>query len=217
MSHSTSKRCLECETPIEGARSRVCCSDECRHARHKRQQLESWRARYRPALPKPVKVCEYCEQAYVPYRDAQKWCSDTCKTLGGNLRRKGRYGTGLRDCHKCGKPGLPRTTGKPVCPDCMVDPRANSKEKERRRRLRKYGLTDEQYAEMLDQQDGRCAICRTDDYGIKGPQIDHCHDTGQVRGLLCNRCNLGIGQLGDDPERMEAAARYVRADALKTI
>lgn len=99
----------------------------------------------------------------------------------------------------------------------MVDPRANSKEKERRRRLRKYGLTDEQYAEMLDQQDGRCAICRTDDYGIKGPQIDHCHDTGQVRGLLCNRCNLGIGQLGDDPERMEAAARYVRADALKTI
>lgn len=80
--------------------------------------------------------------------------------------------------------------------------------------LAKYGLTVEQYEAILAAQGGRCAICREEN---KSPNVkyvplcvDHCHDTGKFRGLLCNKCNLGMGNFDDDPERMEAAAEYVR-------
>jgi hypothetical protein len=80
--------------------------------------------------------------------------------------------------------------------------------------LRRYGITQEQFDAMLERQGNRCAICRTDTpcpTSGKAWHIDHCHETGRVRGLLCNSCNRGIGQLGDDPDRLESAARYLRA------
>lgn len=60
---------------------------------------------------------------------------------------------------------------------------------------------------MLAAQDGVCAICKQTPEGQWN--IDHCHDTGAVRGLLCSPCNIGIGQLGDDPERVRAALEYL--------
>jgi hypothetical protein len=79
----------------------------------------------------------------------------------------------------------------------------------------KYGLTDEQYEDLWTSQDGRCAICRTEliRTGMKSCNIDHCHKTGVVRGILCRGCNWGMGILGDDPDRLEAAARYLRRAA----
>src|SRR3990172_7927579 len=62
-------------------------------------------------------------------------------------------------------------------------------------RLRKYGLTEEQFQGMLQKQGGRCAICRTDVPGGRGGKsfaTDHDHVTGIVRGLLCQRCNQAI-------------------------
>lgn len=72
----------------------------------------------------------------------------------------------------------------------------------------------EQYDEMLKAQDNVCAICGSEEtyvrYGVVGKlAIDHDHETGQVRGLLCSRCNSGIGLLGDDPERAQAAVDYL--------
>lgn len=58
---------------------------------------------------------------------------------------------------------------------------------------------------MLREQDGLCDICRK----ASPTAIDHDHDTGKVRALLCNRCNTGIGMLGDDPEVLRAAANYI--------
>lgn len=77
----------------------------------------------------------------------------------------------------------------------------------RRRWLRKkYGITVEQYDEMVAAQDGRCAIC-----GDAPEQlyVDHCHSTGVVRGLLCHGCNSGIGFLRDHPEILTAAIGYL--------
>lgn len=77
--------------------------------------------------------------------------------------------------------------------------------KAREKRLsEKYNLTVKQYEEMLDKQNGRCAICLTEfvDGGSRRrelPNVDHCHDTGKVRGILCNRCNVGIGTFWDSP------------------
>ncbi len=82
---------------------------------------------------------------------------------------------------------------------------------ERRALLKKHGITLEQYDTMFDAQDGRCAICGTDN--PRGPgnilHVDHCHNTGVVRGLLCHHCNIGIGNLGDDPKRVMDAAVYL--------
>jgi len=69
-----------------------------------------------------------------------------------------------RVCMKCGVP-VETKPGYPVCDDCGVDPRVNAKEKERRRTLRTYGLTVEDYDRLLSEQDGRCAICATTDPG----------------------------------------------------
>lgn len=60
---------------------------------------------------------------------------------------------------------------------------------------RTYGLTLAEYDEMLESQDGVCAICKEPCATGRRLAVDHDHDTGTVRGLLCSRCNLGIGYL----------------------
>ena len=64
---------------------------------------------------------------------------------------------------------------------------------------------------MLAEQDGRCAVCRSTETGTRGEffDIDHDHATGVVRGLLCRRCNLGVGHFRDNPARLRSAADYL--------
>jgi len=79
-----------------------------------------------------------------------------------------------------------------------------------RKRLNRYGLTHEQFEAMLASQDGRCAVCQTPKTKGVGWCVDHDHVTGQVRGILCDACNKGIGFLQDDPDVIAGAAWYVR-------
>lgn len=73
-----------------------------------------------------------------------------------------------------------------------------------------YGVTPDQYAGLLLAQDGRCAICATGTPGGRGNwHVDHDHDSGKVRGLLCTNCNVGLGMFKDDIERMRAAIAYL--------
>jgi hypothetical protein len=74
-----------------------------------------------------------------------------------------------------------------------------------------YGITAEEYTALLEAQGNRCAICRSDEWPGKDnqPHVDHCHVGGQVRGLLCGRCNNGLGQFKDDPVVLRAAAAYL--------
>lgn len=67
-----------------------------------------------------------------------------------------------------------------------------------RQKLAKYGLTPESYAELLDAQGGVCAICERPPPGERMLAVDHDHDTGEVRGLLCSNCNTALGLLGDN-------------------
>lgn len=77
-----------------------------------------------------------------------------------------------------------------------------------------YGITPEQYASMLAEQNGGCAICGRGPNGTNHVErdllIDHDHETGAVRGLLCNNCNAGMGIIGDTAEHLEAAIAYLR-------
>jgi hypothetical protein len=75
----------------------------------------------------------------------------------------------------------------------------------------KYNLTPEQYDEMYNQQDGRCAICNIHQSGLKKNfMIDHNHTTNAVRGLLCGNCNTAIGLLDDSIELIIKAAEYLK-------
>lgn len=76
----------------------------------------------------------------------------------------------------------------------------------------KYGITTAERDAMAKAQGHACAICRRPDGTGKSEalHVDHCHRTGKIRGLLCGECNRAIGLLGDDPDRIRAAAEYLR-------
>ena len=69
-----------------------------------------------------------------------------------------------------------------------------------------YGLTREKYDEMLLEQSGKCAICG----GDVDLEIDHDHETGKVRGLLCGNCNKALGLIKDNPETALELYTYIR-------
>jgi hypothetical protein len=80
----------------------------------------------------------------------------------------------------------------------------------RRVRLKALGVTEAQYAERLLQQGARCAICQTHQAKMrKALAADHDHVSGVFRGLLCNRCNTGLGMFLDEPKRLLAAVEYL--------
>ena len=73
---------------------------------------------------------------------------------------------------------------------------------------RSKGITEQDYHAMLEKQQGRCAICG-DEPEVVHLRIDHDHETGAIRGLLCRNCNLGLGNFRDSPAKMIAALEYL--------
>lgn len=88
-----------------------------------------------------------------------------------------------------------------------IDTKERKKFRNRRQTLKMYGMTFEDYEKLVIEQDSRCAIC-----GIKTENfhIDHCHITNKVRGLLCCKCNPGLGYFSDSVELLEKAIIYLK-------
>lgn len=91
-------------------------------------------------------------------------------------------------------------------------------QKRRKATLAQYNLTPQGFQDILNKQGGKCAIC-----GSNNPNhwsgrfhVDHCHDTGMVRGLLCASCNTGIGLLQENPEILKNAIDYLLRSSVKT-
>lgn len=125
-----------------------------------------------------------------------------------------------KPCGQCGVTGKYYAKGK--CNSCYtkhrldIDPEAKARYKRngRSKNLQtNYGITLEDYDRMYESQGGRCAICEDTDLGstkFGHFAVDHDHRTGQVRGLLCSNCNLGLGHFHDDPTKVVAALVYLR-------
>jgi hypothetical protein len=100
--------------------------------------------------------------------------------------------------------------------------RAQRRESARALRFRKkFGITRADYDQMLAAQGGVCAICGSDERSInQGVErmlaVDHDHNTGKVRGILCERCNRAIGLLKDSPAILRRAANYIEQHAEQT-
>jgi hypothetical protein len=154
-----------------------------------------------------------------------------------NIRNEWKQ-TGLKVCSRCktvktvsefyiGKTG--KTAGQ-ICCRCRtccvkVSKQYSSSKPEEYERIvrpyylkKKYGISVEQYDNMLLEQNNKCAICKSDDPKsrryIKGKSIrfsvDHCHTTGKVRGLLCAKCNNVLGLINDNPEIALRLATYLQ-------
>lgn len=78
---------------------------------------------------------------------------------------------------------------------------------------REYGISQIEYDQLVDRQCGRCAICQETPTPTNGKRValvvDHCHETGRIRGLLCTNCNVAIGHMKDDVGRLRAAISYL--------
>ena len=78
----------------------------------------------------------------------------------------------------------------------------------------KYGITLQEYNEMSTLQNHQCSICGkkmdVDGTQDKRLHVDHCHDTGKVRGLICKCCNVGLGEMKHDPQILLSAVEYLK-------
>ena len=90
--------------------------------------------------------------------------------------------------------------------------------------VRRYGISQEEYDRILESQAGVCALCKQPETrkhssgSICRLAVDHDHKTGTIRGLLCNKCNRSLGQLGDSPEDIiERLTEYINASIIGDI
>ena len=101
-----------------------------------------------------------------------------------------------------------------VCKPCKnaykIQHRKNNPDKhkvwERNATIRRYGIDRDKYNTLYKNQEGKCAICKID---RKVLHIDHSYKTSKVRGLLCGKCNTGLGQFNDDKDILAAAIKYL--------
>jgi hypothetical protein len=86
----------------------------------------------------------------------------------------------------------------------------NNKERSKERLLKtKYNLTLQQFKEMMNNADCKCAICGNMLLELSNANVDHDHSTGKVRGILCNNCNLGLGRFKDNLDLLLNAIKYL--------
>lgn len=77
---------------------------------------------------------------------------------------------------------------------------------------RTYGINADDYYSMLESQNYKCAICKSEDNNCSHRNkmfIDHCHNSGIVRGLLCSKCNMALGNFNDDIQTLKNAIAYL--------
>ena len=113
-------------------------------------------------------------------------------------------------------------TGRNDCKDCrnsaarrirIDEPERYARYKKRANEYRKesrYGITQEDFNNMLVEQNNVCKICSNEFKSTKDTHIDHCHKSDIVRGLLCNNCNMSLGQFNDNIDIMDNAIKYLQ-------
>ena len=154
------------------------------------------------------------------YNSIMQKCCTNCLNSKSNdqfWKNKSQY-DGLDNlCISCRKVSISqyRKKVKDNKPPKVIDMVAKKLEQNSRKKfreiLKRYGLTKTQYTEMLNSQKNSCKICNENTNLV----VDHCHLTGQVRGLLCNRCNLALGSLRDSVELAIKVVNYLESNKVE--
>ncbi len=121
-----------------------------------------------------------------------------------------------RTCKACKRDYVPTGANQKYCKPCGVEnAKRIGKECDKRLykkkgRIKTFGLTEQQYDQMLSTQDECCAICGKHQKEFKRSfAVDHCHTTEKIRGLLCMKCNLLLGYANDNIDILASAIRYL--------
>lgn len=114
-----------------------------------------------------------------------------------------------RICEWCEEPYKPRSSRTRYCTDSHSAKGSYF--------LRHYGITRSHLTVLLERQGGVCGICRKPMTGPHNLNVDHDHDTGRVRGLLCGQCNRSLGGLGDNLEKLRRAIRYLEKTEVEGV
>lgn len=131
--------------------------------------------------------------------------------------------TALRKCSVCDASFAQSQMSKSCpsrCKECVKNyhdewvrknPNPYERSKRRHHVMRKYGVTLEHVEQTIAQQGGVCGICRTEKIDVRGYRnhIDHCHESGEFRGVLCFSCNAGLGNFKDDIAKLKFAISYL--------
>ena len=173
-------------------------------------------------------MCKACRVAYANarYRRLRQENGGEYRQLLTDDEWREITARGTMDCRRCGRTQPLdefRVSSRPprrrrVCRDCSRRREAevnHLKRAERwasyqRYRCRQFGITPEDYDRMVRDQQGLCAVCRRP-LGPKGQTIDHCHQSGRVRGIVHSQCNLVIGNSGEDIHVLRGAIEYLMA------
>lgn len=218
----TAKRCQQCGNPIfYSGRGRpptkFCsrkCKDEFRTAEQHAQVLEKRAAQRCVQCGKPIPL-----NAGSRVQTCSRKCSDDWQNA---KRRVAKHEAWLAEdlhCERCGDPIPVPESGSRRTKYCSERCKKLEMDKRYRgstphyNRMYRYGITPAQWNAQLEAQDYRCAICHSDEWPGKDgkPHADHDHllETFVLRGILCGRCNVGLGQFEHDPVRLRAAADYL--------
>lgn len=114
-----------------------------------------------------------------------------------------------KKCKHCGAEFIPKAPSELYCSDNCKDYGVTEAYLKRT-----YGITIEEYLDIAEAQNFTCAICHQDNFAMKGCHsgalvVDHDHESGEVRGLLCHNCNRALGLLHDDPKRLRNCLSYL--------
>lgn len=164
-------------------------------------------------------VCVYCSATVLGKRSLAKFCSVRCREKAWHTAHP-EYREGYRQRNK-EKHRADHAVYHRKNRDALIAKNKAWKAKNPEKRhasalraaLRRYGMTPEEFAAMLKAQDGRCAVCGvTKPNGAKRQRrmfVDHDHETGKVRGLLCHGCNSARGLVRENPAVLRELARYI--------
>ncbi len=165
--------------------------------------------------------CEECGSAFEPSKSIQRFCSAGCQRKAERRRYKqkkmaeGSWNKGSCTSKKK-KQLVPQSFTCSWCDSefqsihpmqryCGIE--CNAEAKSRRRNFRSFGGTIDQFKDLVEANEGRCEICG----GYQGLDLccDHSHATERPRGLLCKKCNSGVGFFCDDPNLLQRAIEYL--------
>lgn len=128
----------------------------------------------------------------------------TCKICGVEKSVNDFY-AGRKDCKDCKNAAARKKWKENTEASDRYKKRSRERAKERR-----YGITQEEFDVMLVNQNNKCKLCNNTFKSSKDTHIDHCHNSSIVRGLLCNGCNMALGQFKDNVDIMENAIKYLQ-------
>jgi len=146
--------------------------------------------------------CLICKELFLPTKAGHSCCSTSCS-------KKLWYINNIEKAKESSNKSQKKRKGEN--PDLfMKSSRASQKRNQKWNNMkRRFGLTKENYLSLIESQNNKCRICNNILNMDKTTHIDHCHETGKVRGILCNSCNLGLGNFKDSIQNLYNAIHYL--------